>query len=391
MGNIVDRLRTSVEATPQQPAIVTPDGEQILYREFWIECSEFAGGLRNHDIGTGDRIGLTLDFSPEMLISLFGALRNGSVIVPLPPNKDPEPIIEVADIQGLVGSTDRLEEDLPPTITDGFRVGYGGEIDLGIDFDTFTQTTGLHGFWEVIGRSDDDPAIVTYEGRDPVGIPLTHQNLSVALDRVTETVPGGVSTDDTMLVAVPSGEVRMITSAVNLSLFNGATVVLGADPDDVNEEALTMAVVSPSVLDALELFDTDSLRTLGVNGAVPDENRLAIIESLTQDHGYQVTGVPEACGVSHGAEPISESKPGSIGKPLPGIRALAEMMEIEPGETPEESAISNLLITGEYVTPGYEEEPTSDRGVVNRGGNKWLNTGQLAYIDMNDNHYFLDQ
>lgn len=391
MGNIAERLRTSVEDTPQQPVIVTPDGEQILYREFWIKCSEFAGGLRNHDIGTGDRVGLTLDFSTEMLISLYGALRNGSVVVALPSDKDPEPIMEKADVEGVVGSTDRLEDDLPPTVTTGFRVGYGGELDLGIGFDTFTQTTGLHGFWEIIGRSDDDPAIVTYEGTEPVGIPLTHQNLSAALDTVIQTVPGGVSTDDTMLMTVPSGGVGTITSGANLGVFSGATIVPGAEPDDVNEEALTMAVVSPSVLDVLESFTTGSLRTVGVDGPVPDENRIAIVDSLTQRGGYQITGVPEACSISHGTEAVGESKPGSVGEPLPGIRALVEVTQTEPGETPDQSAISNLLITGEHVISGYEEEPASDRGVVDRGGDQWVDTGQLAYMDMDDNQYFVSQ
>jgi long-chain acyl-CoA synthetase len=86
---------------------------------------------------------------------------------------------------------------------------------------------------------------------------------------------------------------------------------------------------------------------------------------------YAAIGLPliEGYGLTEGGvailNPLRNPRPGSIGKPLPGV----EVRISEEGE---------LLLRGEMLFSGYFNDPAATSAVL-RGG--WLHTGDLAEID----------
>ena len=94
------------------------------------------------------------------------------------------------------------------------------------------------------------------------------------------------------------------------------------------------------------------------------------------DSFFEAIGLPliEGYGLTEGGvaslNPIDRPKPGSIGKPLPGV----EMKLGEDGE---------LLIKSPCLFSGYYKDPEATAAVLRDG---WLHTGDIAEIDADGLH-----
>jgi len=60
-------------------------GRNLTYREVYESSNKLAKILIDNGIRSGDIIGLALDRSPEMIISLLAILKSGAAYIPLDP------------------------------------------------------------------------------------------------------------------------------------------------------------------------------------------------------------------------------------------------------------------------------------------------------------------
>lgn len=110
--------------------------------------------------------------------------------------------------------------------------------------------------------------------------------------------------------------------------------------------------------------------TIPASGAAPLSKDLAEF--------YEAVGMPliEGYGLTEGGvatlNPLDNPKPGSIGKPLPGV----ELRISEEGE---------LLIKSPCLFSGYLHDPATTAEVLRDG---WLHTGDIAHID-SDGYAFI--
>jgi amino acid adenylation domain-containing protein len=105
-----------VERTPDAPALVFAD-ERISYRELNTRANQLAHHLSLLGAGTETKIGIMLERTPALLVSLLAVLKSGGTYVPLDPNYPQQRIafmLEDAQIRLLLTQStlgDRLPEN----------------------------------------------------------------------------------------------------------------------------------------------------------------------------------------------------------------------------------------------------------------------------------------
>jgi acyl-CoA synthetase (AMP-forming)/AMP-acid ligase II len=80
--NLAVILSESARCAPDRPVAVF-DGGRLTYRQLDQASDRVAANLATAGIGPGDRVALQLPNIPQFLISYFGILKAGAVVVPL--------------------------------------------------------------------------------------------------------------------------------------------------------------------------------------------------------------------------------------------------------------------------------------------------------------------
>src|SRR5512132_1646301 len=74
-----------VERTPEGTAVVC-GGERLTYRQLNDRANQLAHKLLSLGAGAGYLVGICVERSPEMVVSLLGVLKSGAAYVPLDPS-----------------------------------------------------------------------------------------------------------------------------------------------------------------------------------------------------------------------------------------------------------------------------------------------------------------
>ncbi|MFF9774078.1 non-ribosomal peptide synthetase [Streptomyces sp. NPDC013978] len=101
-------------ATPDRVA-VTDAGAELTYRELDERSALLAHGLRAHGVTSGDRVGVCLERTAELVVALLAVLKAGAAYVPVDPAYPADRIAHTARDAGLGVVISRLPEfpDVP--------------------------------------------------------------------------------------------------------------------------------------------------------------------------------------------------------------------------------------------------------------------------------------
>jgi malonyl-CoA/methylmalonyl-CoA synthetase len=225
----------------------------------------------------------------------------------------------------------------------------------------------------------DDPALIVFTsgttGR-PKGAVLSHANLAAGARSLHEA--WGIEADDRLVLALPLFHVHGLCAGLMTTLAAGASVVLVSPFDP--------ATVADHVAGASLFFGVPTMyhRMLGSGhaGALA-ALRLCVSGSapLAADlwhrlHDAAGIEVLERYGMTETLLTLSnplvgERRPGTVGRPLPGISA-----RLEPGE-------GELHVSGPTVFSGYWGHPAATDDAFD---GPWFRTGDLAHVDA-DGYY----
>lgn len=367
-----------VERTPEATAVVFHEA-RVSYRELNHRANQVARYLRRVGVGPEVRVGILLERSVEMIVSLLGVLKAGGAYVPLAPQYPQERLafmIEDAEVSVLI-TQESLRQRLADTAVSQVIVleqeSWSGEP---------IENVGA----EVTG---ENLAYVIYTsgstGR-PKGVAIEHHSAVTLIYWARETF----SADEL------HGMLAVTSICFDLSVFElfvplswGGRIILAAHPMDVanmvHRDEVRLINTGPSVITELVRMQAIPAQVRVVNLA-GEALRRPLVDQL-----YELQTIEQVVNLYGPSEDTTYSTwavmqrgdtgPVLIGRPLANTRAYVVDKQGLPLPI---GVAGELLLGGEGLARGYYKRPelTAEKfipdGLSGKSGARLYRTGDLT-------------
>ncbi|MCK5050968.1 MAG: AMP-binding protein [Candidatus Cloacimonetes bacterium] len=220
--------------------------------------------------------------------------------------------------------------------------------------------------------------------KEPKAVQLTHKNIFHNIKTIPQIID--VTEDDIFAGTLPLFHVFGITTNFWLPFYLGASIITHANPLDYSaivksiiDYKITILIGTPTFFHGYQRKanpgELSSIR-YAIAGADKLTEKLRL--SFQNDHGIEIL---EGYGATETSPVISvnvpgANKPGSIGKPLPGVQV--KILDRETDKELSAGKEGKILVKGDLVMKGYlgDLEETS---LHIHGG--WYDTGDMGVID----------
>ena len=389
----------------------------MSYGDFFSLTESFTALLGDYDVGKGDRIAIVSENRPEWCASYIAAVGCGGVAVPIDIQLGSDEIRNLLIDSGTKTAfcSNKTESNLLKAIEGtGIRK---------VNFDAkaiFPLRRSVSPSFHHQVAPGDIASIIYTSGTTgkPKGVLLTHSNFFSDAEALLRA--DLITQNDNILAVLPLHHTYPFMCTFLLPLFLGATVTFGPGLkasdllSAIKENGVTVVAGVPRLFDMVRngilsrirerggllsgvLFGMLRMsgvlrRRFGLNigrivfasvhksfrgirffasgGARLDPQVMSDLEALgfTLLEGYGLTETAPVITFN----PVEKRKPGSAGKPLPGV----EIKIMDDGE---------ILARGPMVMKGYYENEDATREVIKDG---WLFTGDLGHVD-EDGYLFI--
>ncbi len=369
--------------------------------------------LLSQGLQKGGRVGILLPNTPEFVISYYGILKAGGVVMAINPAFRPSELISQAaesEIHFLVLSGSVYQEIKaiqPNTTIQQFIVTgktNGKLMEPDLNWDVMLKENA-QGPAVNLSISPNDPAVFQYSG-GTTGTPKCaiglHRNLVANVLQFSHWLVNTRPGQETVLVAIPIYHVYGMVLGMNLAVWLGARMVLIPDPRDlvgllesIQKYQATVFPGVPNIYAAINRFpaviegqyDLSSIKAcISGSTTLPLKVKQAF-EALTNGHLVEGYGLSEAPTATHCNPILGENRDGSIGLPLPGVDC--RIVDLEHGtQVLGVGEVGELIIRGPQIMAGYHEQPEETKLVLRDG---WLYTGDVARMDADGYFYLVDR
>lgn len=425
-------LKNTAEKYPNKIAIHF-NGKELSYQELYDSALKFAGYLQKIGIQKGDRVAIMLPNTPQSVISFYGVMMAGGIVVQTNPMyTERELAFQMKDsgakaivaldilfprIKKIQGETE-LEHIIITAIKDYLpfpknlvypfiqkkQYGYSVKVEHKGNDHLFTEIMKHPALQEPIMNInfEEDLAILQYTGGTtgfPKGVMLTHKNLIANTKMCQAWLYKCREGEEIVLGALPFFHVYGMTTVMILSILQASKMVLIPKPDPevllktIQSQRPTMFPGAPTMYigmlnhPELSKYDLSSIDSC-ISGSAPLPVEVQEqFERLTGGKLVEGYGLTESSPVTH-ANLLwdGERVKGSIGLPWPDT--LAEIRSVETGEPLPVGEIGELVVKGPQVMKGYWNRPEETQEVLKDG---WLHTGDMGYMDEEGYFYIVDR
>jgi long-chain acyl-CoA synthetase len=405
--NVSEYLRTAAESDPEGIALLEVPGRSggrrrsLSWSDVDTAADSVARALTGRGLVAGQRVALVMANRADLPIAYYGILRGGMVAVPMNPRSTADEIARMlADAKVKVVLCDATAVDSVRAarrehscelVVDGVE-----PLDGEVSFDDFIgQAPDVE---PVAPRDEEALATILYTSGasgQPRGVMLSHRALSANVEQAAAVEPPLVTSEDRVLGLLPMFHIYGLNAVLGCAVNAGASVVMvdGFDPagllETIRDEGVTNVPVAPPVIaawagrdDVREALSHVRVIVSGASTLDPDL-AAAFAESSGRfvEQGYGMTeAAPVIAATLAGERPAgSPPKPGSVGRPLPGIQV--RILDTDGNERGI-GDLGQLFIKGDNLFSGYwPPSADSDRGSDGPDAEGWYATGDLCFID----------
>ena len=395
----------------------------LSYGELARQTNRFANVLKSLGVGQGDRLFVLAGRIPDLYIAVLGALKNGTVVTPMFSAFGPEPIatrINIGAGQVLVTTDGLYQRKVKamraqmPTLRHVLLVAEdGGITDVPGTLDLSTLMHEASDTFSTVTTRPEDPALLHFTS-GTTGMPkgALHVHGAVVTHHATGRFALDLHPDDRYWCTADPGWVTGTSYGIIAPLLHGVTSLIDREEFDAERwyslletERITVWYTAPTAIRMLmksgpELARRHSFAALRFVTSVGEPlNPEAVwwgkevLGLAVHDNWWQT----ETGGIMIANTPAFDIKPGSMGRPLPGIAAcIVEHLEAE-GELARVRVIEEADVEGELaLKAGW---PSMFRGYLNNEAryrkcfagpnNEWYLTGDLARRDADGYYWFV--
>lgn len=387
----------------------------LSYRELAGLTDRFGNALKSLGVHKGDRVFVLCGRICELYVAVLGALKIGAVVSPLFQSFGPEPIRNrIAQAAGKVLVTTAsayqrkvaaLRADLPTLkhvlLVDDLGTGaLADTLDLRALLDAAPDTPAL------VSTGAEDPALLHFTS-GTTGLPkgAIHVHGAALAHYATARIALDLHPDDVFWCTADPGWVTGTSYGIIAPLVIGATCIVDeADFDPLRwlhileSERVNVWYTAPTAIRLLMKAGPE----LFVGRRFPDLRFISSVgEALNPEAvwwGQDVFGRPihdnwwqsETGGIMIANTAAQDIKPGSMGRPLPGI--AAHVVRHQAGEsvtlidTPDTVGELALETGWPSMFRGYHDQPARYRECF--AGNLYL-TGDLVRRDADGYYWFV--
>ena len=386
----------------------------FTYAALQEETNRFASLLTQLGVAKGDRVFSLLGRVPELYFAALGALKNGCVFSPLFSAFGPEPIkarMAIGQAKVLVTTEALYRRKVEPwrrelaslehvLLTDSSGSTPAGTIDLAAAMAAASKT------FQIVPTAPEDMALLHFTsgttGR-PKGAVHVHQ--AVVAHHITGRLALDLHSDDTFWCTADPGWVTGTSYGIISPLTNGATLVFDQAEFEterwyriLQDLKVTVWYTAPTAIRMLMKAGADVARRF-------DLSRLRFMASVGEPlnpeavtWGVDAFGKPfhdnwwqtETGGIMIANFAAMDVKPGSMGRPLPGVTA-AVIERTADGHVRE---VPRPMMMGELaLSAGW---PSMMRSYLNEKqryakcfADGWYLSGDLAMRDEEGYYWFV--
>jgi long-chain acyl-CoA synthetase len=415
-------LESAAHNVPKRAATIFY-GSELTYQQLEWQVNQFAHALHGLGVQPEDRVMVVLPNMPQMIVAYYATLKVGGVVVlPNPDAEGPGIVRQIQETHAKVLVTLREFGGLARTVQE--------QVLLTVVFADVRSavSTGVYGQllarWKAAGLGEQEMADKSYGGQlmsqltmdaprtppdvevssdalaailytsgttdEPKGVCLSHGNLVANALQSRHWIPNLRYGQETFLSVIPLTHSYGMTTAMNLPLAMGATVLLlpvfelKQVLQHIKQFKPTVFPGVPSIYMAInQAPDVSTYELSSIKGCVSGAAPLPVevqeaFEKLTRSRVVEGYGLTEASPVTHINPVEGMRKVGSIGIPIPNTDA--KIVDLATREDLPVGQIGELVVRGPQVMQGYwNPSDESDAESVLKEG--WLYTGDVALMD----------
>jgi acetyl-CoA synthetase len=392
----------------------TGDRRELSYTELARATNRFANALAGLGVQAGERVFILMGRLPELYVAVLGALKARCVVTPLFSAFGPEPIATRAamgDARVLVTTSELYKRKVQ-----GLRSGLPGLRHVIVVGDEVSDEAGVHRWNDVIESAASDYTIAPTAAEDMALLHFTsgttgrpkgavHVHEAVVAHMATARYALDLHEDDVFWCTADPGWITGTSYGIIAPLCSGITnVVVEAEFDAqawygvLESERVSVWYTAPTAIRMMMKLGEEALRGRDLRAL---RFMASVGEPLNPEGvawGQEAFGMPfhdnwwqtETGGIMISNFAALDIKPGSMGKPLPGVTA-AIVRRSEAGGV---QVVDEPLVDGELAlkTPwpsmmrGYLHEDERYRKCF---AGDWYLSGDLARRDAEGYFWFV--